>query len=155
MSGFMLITVSSLSATVGSMSNLSATVSVAVRFRCMDATSIDDWLEFFTGTVGSKVSSSLKQRRGQLILRIRVINQKEIEMLFSEWQTLSLWQPMQKSFILVFARILPNNLIHFWQPMLLLEFLTDKWFYLANTGFCQTLHSYTSAEITAWNFNLK
>ena len=126
-----------------------------VIFQCMDGTSIEDWLDSFTGTVGRIVSSSLKQRRGQLILRIRLINQKEIEMLSSEWQTLSLSQPMQKSFIQVLAQIQPNNLIHFWQRMLLLKILTNKWFYLANTGFCQTLHSYTSGEITAWNFNLK
>ena len=117
-------------------------------FQCMDGTSIEDWLELFTGTVGRKVSSSLKQRKGQLILRIRVINQKEIGMLSSEWQTLSLSQPMQKCFIQVLAHILPNNLIHFWQPMLLLRILTDKWFYLANTRFCQTLHSYIRVVIT-------
>jgi len=116
-----------------------------VIFQCMDATSIDDWLESFTGTVGRKVSSSLKQRKGQLILRIRVIHQKEIGMLSSEWHTISLSQPMQNSSIQV-AHILPNNLIHFWQPkpMLLLEILTDKWFYLANTRFGQTLQSYIS-----------
>ena len=93
----MLIVVSSLSATVGSMSKLSAIDSVAVRSQCMDATSIEDWLESFTDTVGRKVSSSLNQRREQL--RIRVINQKEIGMLSSEWQTLSLSQPMQKEFL--------------------------------------------------------
>ena len=124
-------------------------------FQCMDGTSIEDWLESFTDTVGRKVSSSLNQRREQLILRIRVIHQKEIGMLSSEWQTLSLSQPMQTSFIQVLAHILPINLIHFWQPMLLLEFLTDKWFYQANTRFCQTLQSYISVVVTAWNPTLK
>ena len=74
-------------------------------FQCMDGTSIEDWLDSFAGTVGRKVSSSvtLKQRRGQLILRIRVINQKEIGMLSTEWQTLSLSQPMQNSFLHTFC----------------------------------------------------
>ena len=79
--------------------------------------------------------------------------QKEIGMLSSEWQTLSLSQPMQKRFIQVLAQILPNN-----QILTTYAFVGNfDWQMILSSKhrFCQTLHSYISVVITTWNPALK